>query len=235
MPSDVILIGPIRAGKSAIGELLSESLCVPQISMDEECQSYYQELELAEAVTRRTGTDNMISSFFKLHALERLLQSYQGCVIDLGAGHSVFPDTESLDRAKAILDSYPNVFLLLPSPDVEVSAKILAERNVSNVWLNEIIRKHGVNPNDQFLCDKSNFVLAKYIIYTNGKSPLETCKEILDHVDEKPIYGPFKLSDRKIEIVEMLSTTLEKAKKGSVRSIVIITTQYDDEIGRAHV
>ncbi len=33
MPSDIILIGPLRAGKSTVGRLLAEKLNVPQVAL----------------------------------------------------------------------------------------------------------------------------------------------------------------------------------------------------------
>lgn len=42
MPSDIILIGPIGAGKSTLGERLLEKLGVTQCSMDERRWDYYR-------------------------------------------------------------------------------------------------------------------------------------------------------------------------------------------------
>jgi len=232
MNSNIILIGPIRAGKSTVGALLSQQLGVPQVSMDKLCRSYYEELRPQGADTVSTGPDGLIASSLTLHALERLLQAHQGCVIDMGGGHSYFPEDASLERAKTLLASHPNVVLLLPLPDLQESAKILAKRNANNPWVQQFIKENGVDPNEQFLNDESNFVLAKHIIYTNGKSPLETCNDVLDRIGEQSAAGSTDtLSERPSEIVEMLSDTLEKAKQGWIRSIVVITVQHDDAGG----
>src|ERR1041384_6504581 len=129
MIPDIILIGPIRAGKSTLGALLAEQLRVPQVSSDELCWSYYQEIEFMHREAPFLGSDGMIASRYNVHAVERLLADHKNCVIDLGAGHSVYRDEASLARVQKALAPYPNVFLLLPSPDVEESSAILQQRN----------------------------------------------------------------------------------------------------------
>jgi hypothetical protein len=62
--SDIVLIGPIRSGKSTIGRLLAEQLDVPQISMDALCWDYYNELEFSEPNADVNGSDGMIASRF---------------------------------------------------------------------------------------------------------------------------------------------------------------------------
>lgn len=75
-------------------------------------------------------------------------------------------------RVKQALSSYPNVVLLLPSPDVEESIDILAERNRH---LPADIR----STNEYFVRHPSNSELAKFTVYTKSKTPQETCDEIL--------------------------------------------------------
>src|SRR5438128_1744644 len=162
MIPDIILIGPIRAGKTTLGRLLAEKLNVPQVSLDAFCRDYYREIgfDMDENVC---GPDGMIASPYNVHAVERLLQDHRNCVIDLGAGHSVYRDDASLAKVKEILAPYPNVFLILPSPDLDESAAVLAERNVKNDWLIPFTEQNGYNPNEHFLRHPSNFALAKHI------------------------------------------------------------------------
>ena len=75
--SDIILIGPIRSGKSTIGRLLAERLEVPQISMDALCWDYYKEIGFNEPNTDQNGPDGRIASHFDLYALERLLADHR--------------------------------------------------------------------------------------------------------------------------------------------------------------
>jgi ATPase subunit of ABC transporter with duplicated ATPase domains len=44
MPADIVLIGPVRAGKSTQGKLLAKRLGLPQVSLDEVRYGYYKEI-----------------------------------------------------------------------------------------------------------------------------------------------------------------------------------------------
>ena len=40
--TDIILIGPVRTGKSTVGKLLARELRQPQVSLDDERRRYYR-------------------------------------------------------------------------------------------------------------------------------------------------------------------------------------------------
>jgi shikimate kinase len=225
---DVILIGPIRAGKSTIARLLAEALGVPQISMDEVCGSYYKEIGFVRGDAGCRGNDGMIDARFNLHTVERTLSDHQNCVIDMGAGHSVYRDEASLARLESVLAPYPNLFLLLPSPDLDESAAILKKRNVQNPWLSSFQEQHGYDPNEHFLRHASNFRLAKHVIYTKGKSPEVTRDEILARMKHRPQPAgtPF-ISRQRAEMIEKLTEALAAAKDGSLTSLILITMSGD--------
>jgi len=178
MNSEIILIGPIGAGKSTVGKLLSEKLNLPQVEMDELRTKYYIEIGYDEAVAKsKRETEGFWGMYqywkpFEAHAVERLLSEHKDCVIDFGAGHSVFEDEKLFDRVQKILAPYKNVFLLLPSPDLDESINILNERE-------EFLHEMKPNINEHFIKHHSNYDLAKHIIYTKDKTPEETCEEIL--------------------------------------------------------
>lgn len=178
MPSDIILIGPQGAGKSTIGALLADRLRIPQCSMDEQRWRYYQEIGYDETLARRKkdaeGAWGTIKYWkpFEAYAVERLLSDYNHCVIDFGAGHSVYDDPLLFRRVEQALLPYPNVFLLLPSPDLDKSVRILFDRNQN---LPYDIRQ----TNEYFVKHASNYKLAKSIVYTEGKTPEDTCNDVL--------------------------------------------------------
>lgn len=93
-------------------------------------------------------------------------------MIDFGAGHSVYEDTSLFHRVQKVLEFYPNIVLLLPSPDLDESLRILNERN-------EYVPDGSPNINEHFLRHSSNYILAKFTVYTKEKTPQETCHEIL--------------------------------------------------------
>jgi hypothetical protein len=181
MPSDIILIGPLRTGKSTLGSILAKRTGMQSVSLDELRESYYQEigydLEFAKHI-RSTGGFVSLAFYwmlFNAHAVERVLSDHQDCVIDFGAGHSVFESQEQFVRAQKVLTPYPNVILILPSPDPDESIQILNERTSDLVG----VFGQGFNWNEYFVNHPSSHKLAKHVVYTKGKTPEETCCEIL--------------------------------------------------------
>lgn len=178
MPLDIILIGPQGVGKSTVGALLATELGLPQYSMDEQRWNYYQEIGYNEALAKQKreteGVWGIIQYWkpFEAYAVERLLSEHKNCVIDFGAGHSVYDDTLLFQRVKQALLAYPNVVLLLPSPNLNESLQILNERNIH---LPDDIRQ----TNEYFVRHPSNYELAKFTVYTKAKTPQETCNDIL--------------------------------------------------------
>jgi shikimate kinase len=176
---EIILIGPIAAGKSTVGELLSKKLNLEQVSMDAIRFDYYKEIgydeELAKHKRETEGLWDLLHYWkpFEAYAVERLLASHQNCVLDFGAGHSVYEDEELFSRVKLALAPYKNIFLLLPSPDPDESIAILNERE-------EFLRETKPNLNELFVRHRSNYELATHIIYNKGKIPEETCDEIIE-------------------------------------------------------
>lgn len=181
MNSTIILIGPINAGKSTIGKLLSEKLGLPQCSMDSVRFEYYKEIGYDEGLAHRIFEAEGFWGVYKYwkpfeaYAVERILSERTNCVIDFGAGHSVYEDDVLFKQVQQVLAPYPNIILLLPTTDPDESLDILNERD-------ESFREMKPNINDHFIKHHSNYDLAKVITYTNGKTPEETCEEILHKI-----------------------------------------------------
>ncbi len=186
MPSDIILIGPIGTGKSTIGQLLAAKLKLPQCSMDEKRWDYYKEIgydkELAQHKRETEGFWGIYQYWkpFEAYAVERLLAENQNCVIDFGAGHSVYEDPILFQRVQQVLATYPHVILLLPSADMNESIRILNERN-------EYVSDGKLNINEHFVKHPSNYGLAKLTVYTKDKTPDETSDEILALLDTSSV------------------------------------------------
>jgi hypothetical protein len=75
-------------------------------------------------------------------------------------------------RVQALLQPYEHVILLLPSADLDESVAILTERDGFAVT-------KTFNFHEHFVKHHSNHDLAKYTVYTKGKTPEETCSEIV--------------------------------------------------------
>lgn len=188
--STIILIGPICAGKSTIGRMLADQLGIKGYELDDLRQGYYDEIgydrEVASAIVN--GEDGMTGLIrywkpFEAHAVERVVSEHRNCVLSFGAGHSVYENKDLFARVKNALASFENVILLLPSPDLDETVKILNSR-FSSLLEREVGK---VDPmllelNEHFVKHPSNYQLAKITIYTQGKSPDETCGEILEKI-----------------------------------------------------
>ncbi len=177
--TDIILIGPIRTGKSTLGKLLSEKLGLPQISLDRLRWNYYREIgyneKLAKAFRQQGGFLALVLywNLFDAYAIERLLAEHHHCIFDFGAGAGICESQESFARVQRALALYPNVFLVLPSSDLGESLQILKTRDTHPpADLNFDFNRH-------FLEHRAYQELAKHTVFTKGRSPEETRDEIL--------------------------------------------------------
>jgi hypothetical protein len=180
MRSTIILIGPLGVGKSTVGALLAEQLGRPCVSMDDLRLSYYAEIGYdRDLAAHKRATEGFWGMYrywkpFEAHAVERILADHADCVIDFGAGHSVYEDSELFERVRRALEPYPNVVLLLPAPDLAESLRILAGREEGADAMAEI--------NRHFLEHPSNALLARYTVYTGESTPAEVCAEVLARI-----------------------------------------------------
>jgi hypothetical protein len=179
--SDIILIGPTRAGKTTIAGLLAEQLKLPHIKLDDLRWQYYQEAgydpDFAKQI-RQTGGFVSLVFYWKLfdtHAVERVLADYTQCIHDFVAGHTVNENRDFFKRVETALKPYPNIILILPSPNPDESIRILNERTQDLVGS----FGQGFNWNEYFVKSECNSQLAKFVVYTEGKTPQESCEEIL--------------------------------------------------------
>lgn len=196
MAPTVIIIGPMAAGKTTVSERVAARLGLPHVSLDDVGRGYYEEAgydraHAEELLTSVGETEGMtyIRPFY-VHAVRRVLEDHPGCVLDFGAGHVVHDDPSLFESVRATLEPHPHVILLLPSPDMDESMAILHERILQRVaeyaeegedysW--------AVEENKYFTLHPANMRLAKATVYTNGRSPEETCQEIVRLVsDDEP-------------------------------------------------
>jgi shikimate kinase len=186
---DVILIGPIGAGRSTLGKLVAAALGIPQVSMDDIRFRYYQEIGYDESIAKqRYATDGFWGLYrywkpFEAYAVERVVTEHANCVIDLGAGHSVYEDEALLTRVKQVLAPHPNVVLVLPSADLATSLDVLRDRRPFLAEITPDINEH-------FLTHRSNYELATFVVYTAGRTAEETCAEILQRITDRDATAP---------------------------------------------
>ena len=179
MFSDIVLIGPIGAGKTTVGRLLAEKLGLPQVSLDALCYDYYREIgwngQEALRIYEQQGAEafNEYTSRFEPHGVERVLSEHPHSVIDMGGVQTVHENETRFTRVQKALASYTNVVLLLPCSDQDESVRILKTRNShqSAQYLQRL---------EHLARLPCNHALAKFIVYTEGKSPEQVRDEILE-------------------------------------------------------
>ncbi len=196
MKSIIILIGPMSVGKSTLAKKLAKQLGVPRIELDEVRQRFNNEIgydeKFASEIVGKEGMMGLINYWkpFDAHAVERALKEYKNCVMDFGAGHSVYEDPELFQRVEKALKPHKFVIQILPSPDLDRSVEIVNQR-FSELLINEVgkIDPELLALNEHFVRHPSNGLLAKKTIYTDGRSIKATCQEILDWVEDQGGFG----------------------------------------------
>jgi shikimate kinase len=178
MMSTIILIGPAGVGKTTTAQLLAERLSLPYLALDELRWSYFQEIGFDRERQQQIGATQGIAGVlaywepFEVHALERVLADHQAGVLDVGGGYTIASDPALTDRIRRTLAPYPYVFLLLPTPALDESIRILADRTAGLLPdafpLREHVERHFRTQD-----------LAKHVVYTNNKIPQAICEEIL--------------------------------------------------------
>ncbi len=183
--TSIILIGPIGAGKTTVGRLLAEKLDWPLCSVDNVREAYYQAVGYDETLAAQIAASDegiwgvlRYSKPFEAQLVARVLADHQG-VIDFGASNSVYDDETLLGQVASVLKPYPNVVLLLPSPDLTESVAILKNR------LTRMLTAAGKAftddlfvLNEYFVRHPANQQLAKLVVYTQDKTPEAICVEM---------------------------------------------------------
>ena len=94
-------------------------------------------------------------------------------------GQSVQTDDALFARVERALMPYPNVILLLPSPDPDECVRISKARQGHQTWYENDFDEH-------FVKHSANRRLAKRVVYTEGKTPEQTRDEILGLLTHRP-------------------------------------------------
>jgi hypothetical protein len=121
--SQVVLIGPMAAGKSSVATLLAERTGRRNVPLDMVRWAYYFKagFDLAEQRRREheSGRLGRLAYWkpFEAHAVERVLADFPDAIIDFGAGHSVYDDEQLLARVQVALAPVPHVSCSSPRSD----------------------------------------------------------------------------------------------------------------------
>ena len=175
----IILIGPMATGKSTIALELANLTKIRNVPMDRVRWYYY--FQDGFSLEKEVSLDSFHARLnywkpFELKAVRKIINEFQDAIIDFGAGHSYYTEEKHFEEAKELLAPIANVFLLLPSDDKEESMKICNER--LKIKLERDLKHEEIDANRDFIYGKSNYELAKRVIYTKEKSPTTIAEEI---------------------------------------------------------
>jgi adenylate kinase family enzyme len=174
----------MAAGKTTIASLLAQKLGIMHHELDARRLDYYNEVGYDQALAAQIRSEEGFSGLyrywkpFEIHAVERVLADCTDGVISFGAGHSVYEDEALFERALPALSPFPNVILLLPCPDTDEAVAILKERYIAQAEEGETSPEE-LQMIEHFTRHPSNLLLAKHVVYTRGKSPEQTCAEMI--------------------------------------------------------
>lgn len=178
--SNIILIGPVGAGKSTQGRLVANALNKTSISLDDIAQKYYEANGFSSArFNEIKQSDGYLAAYrywwpSLAYAAQSVVSDYSDCVIDFGAGHSHYEDAALFETVAAALSEHSPIILLLPSPDLDDAIHCLRAKNKRH-WVHE-----GYDFIAHWVKDDCNHRLATNTVYTDGKTPAETLEELLD-------------------------------------------------------
>jgi adenylate kinase family enzyme len=172
--ANLILIGPQGIGKSTVAEWITHLTGRQRVSLDDRDHPYHA-IRLPEA-RERIGRGPFMDQYrswktSEIRSVELHLGAVNGHVIDFGAGHSVYEDPLHVKRlSRAVADHH--VVLLLPSPSLERSRKILLEQHphVHAEFVNHVLD----NPSNEHIAD--------HVVYREAKSAKEVAQEVLKSI-----------------------------------------------------
>lgn len=177
----IILIGPMRAGKTTISKLVAEKLNLPRVRLDEIRWGYYATLGYDEDHAKSLRKSGGFTSFYnymkpyEAALVEHVVQLHpQDTVIDFGAGHSVYEQEDLFQRVQKALEPFPYILYLTPCSDVEEAVQILNQRDIDD-------GESGLPAelNRLFVTHPSNSILATHTIYNQEQTPAQSCEEIV--------------------------------------------------------
>lgn len=182
--SRILVYGPVHVGKSTVCLELARRTGRSVVHIDAERPRLYPQIGYSDEECRRYMEEYEIDGWclyqkpFELYAVKTVLAEHQEAIIDFGGGQCHYTGLLE-EQFLQLLESEPNVFQLLPYADPEKSASFLSERC------------KGFDNGGRFDYDRLNWTLitsecarqaAKFVIYTEEKTPEEIVDEILAQV-----------------------------------------------------
>jgi shikimate kinase len=182
MRAEIVLIGPVAAGKSAVGALVSHALRLPHVDMDKVGDAYYEAAGFPLAELDRRMAEDFFGAYTWAKAslpfaVEGVLRDHSDCVFSLGAIHTHFEEPELFARTKAALSPFEHVVLLLSSADEAHAVGVLRDRSLRQRGMSWIF--DGYDFFERWVRGPCNGELATHVVYTDGRTPEQTRDDVL--------------------------------------------------------
>lgn len=186
--SNIILIGPMASGKTAIGNEISYITGYKYTPIDK-LKWYYRfqngyDLVKSQAILRSQGFEALLEyakPYFTSKDLKELLNQFTG-IIELGATDTHSNDLSTIKTINEVLTPYPNIFLILPYDDEELSKSELRKRLIERYKTDSLkkpILSTYIKKNEEFLVSPQNALVAKHIIYCNDRTVHQIAETII--------------------------------------------------------
>lgn len=181
----ILLIGPPNVGKSVIGDLLSERVGLPLVSLEGTRDKYYNEIGYDKKYATKLKREEGILARYKYwkkfesyHVSKFLPTIKEPSIIKFEASQTVYEDEELFKAVQQSMKDFKNIILLLPDIDLQ------------DCWLK--INKNGKVPvgsdlsklNWHLVSSPCNSNLATMTICICGRDSNEITDEILEHVNK---------------------------------------------------
>jgi hypothetical protein len=185
--NNIILVGPLATGKSAVAEHLSNITGMKSIPVDK-LKWFYRfqngyDVVRSRNILRSNGFDALLDyakDFFGPTELEDLLNRFNG-IIDFGATDTHSNELRRRSAIYKLLDPYPNIFLILPYEDEKLSEEVLEKRLFKRLKgdpLKGPVLESYLIKNRAFLHSPSTIAVAKHVIYSNDRPFHHIAQEI---------------------------------------------------------
>jgi shikimate kinase len=190
MRGDIVLLGPMCAGKTTIAKRLSRAAGIAHLNIDQCKFKYFESIgycdQDAEYCYKKDGIRGLYNynKPFELNALRNFLCINSNCIFDLGAGFVEYEDSEMQKEAFDLLAAFSNVILLLPQSNIQKSCESLKARfakryDVDKGLKDIMLSTPGFDLNDYlidfFYQNKSKFK----VVYTRHKSVKKIISDVI--------------------------------------------------------
>ena len=189
--ANIIIIGPVGAGKSTQGKLIAKALNKQSVSLDGVAEDYYKANGFGSSQFEKAKNEKGFLTAYRLwwptlaYAAKQVVKDYPGCVIDFGAGHSHYEDELLYKGVKEALADCQNVVLLLPTEDLDRSVSLLKAKSIEKRDMDWVFNDYDFF--EHWVKDDCNHDLATVTVFTDGKTPEQTCEEILKAIGAKRV------------------------------------------------